>query len=243
MVTVDIVARTKISEGDLLAMLTLHRRSFAQVSEENFRTDLHEKDWVIHLRDDSGAIVGFSTQMLITLTRDDTVRRYLFSGDTVVAREHRRQPGLAGAFGHLMLELVRRYPQDELYWFLISKGFRTYRFLPVYFHSYWPGPDRSEGEREGLEPALRQIAEHKFGSAFDPDAGVVKMSGAKERLREEAAAMHKRRQRDPHVRFFLEANPGWLQGDELACLAPITPDNLNDGARRVISRTTPRWVD
>ncbi len=242
MVTVDIVARPRVPEGDLQRMLALHRRSFAKVSETGFRTDLAEKHWVIQLRDDSGAIVGFSTQMLITLGDGDAPRRFLFSGDTVVAREHRRQPGLAGAFGHLMLHLVERYGEQGLYWFLISKGFRTYRFLPVYFRSYWPGPDRTPGEDAELAPLLALVAHHKFGEAWDPRAGVVRAGGCKEHLRDDAAAMHARRERDPHVRFFLDANPGWSKGDELACIAPITRNNLNEGAWRVIRRTEPRWV-
>jgi hypothetical protein len=242
MVTVDIVTRSQVPEAAIRAMLALHRRSFDSVEEHAFRRDLAEKDRVILLRDEAGAIVGFSTQVLITLEHEGLPRRFLFSGDTVVAREHRRQPGLAGAFGHLMLHLIERHGGEDLYWFLISKGFRTYRFLPVYFRSYHPGPDRCSEEAGRLAPLLDLVARHKFGEAWDPTGGVVRAVGPKEHLSDQAAAMHARRERDPHVRYFLDANPGWQRGDELACLAPITRENLNEGAWRVIERTEPRWV-
>ena len=29
------------------------------------------------------------------------------------------------------------FPHHDLFWFLISKGFRTYRFLPVFFKEFF----------------------------------------------------------------------------------------------------------
>jgi hypothetical protein len=241
MVTVDIVAREQLSEGLVPSMLALHQDYYANVLEPGFRQDLAEKDWVILLRDE-GELVGFSTQMLITLPGPGGPVRYLYSGDTVVARSHRRQSGLAGAFGHLMLDLIERYGEGDLYWFLISKGFRTYRFLPVFFRSYFPGPDCSPDQRARLEPLLQRVVQQRFGDSYDPATGVVSFAEPKDHLRHERIDLRAGRRRDPHIEFFLAANPGWRSGDELACIAPITRGNLNAGAQRVIERTDPRWV-
>lgn len=237
MVTVDIVTRSALSEALVPVMLALHQDYYANVFEAAFREDLAEKDWVILLRDGDD-LVGFSTQMLITLPGPRGPVRYLYSGDTVVAKSHRRQPGLAGAFGHLMLDLIERHGEGDLYWFLISKGFRTYRFLPVFFRDYFPGPDRSAE----LEPLLQLVASHRFGDAYDPATGVVSFDHAKDHLRAERIDLRDGRRKDPHIEFFLTANPGWRSGDELACIAPITRANLNAGAQRVIRRTDPRWL-
>ena len=39
---------------------------------------------------------------------------------------------------------------------------------------------------------------------------------------------------DPHVRFFVERNPGHARGDELCCLAPLTRQNFSATAERLI---------
>jgi hypothetical protein len=38
---------------------------------------------------------------------------------------------------------------------------------------------------------------------------------------------------DPDIAFFLECNPGFVRGDELACLAQIDDTNLTAAARRI----------
>jgi hypothetical protein len=37
----------------------------------------------------------------------------------------------------------------------------------------------------------------------------------------------------PDVAFFLRANPGYRQGDELVCLCPLSRDNMRPLTRRV----------
>jgi len=243
MLAVSIVARRLLPESEVPAMLALHRRCFDNVLEERFRGDLAQKDWVILLREGDGTLAGFSTQQLIELNCPGGTERFLFSGDTIVSREHWRQPGLAGGFGHLMLRLIERHGEGRLFWFLITKGFRTYRFLPAFFTSYYPGPDRTAGERDRLKPSLDRVAAHKFGQDYDAMAGIVHLHDDGDRLNAREGAATEVRRGDPHVDFFVCANPRWRDGLELACLAPIAPGNLKASALRVIRSTSPRWID
>lgn len=236
--TPSIAARDTLPPETREAMFRLHSRYFANVRRDRFMEDLDEKHWVILLSDPAGGLAGFSTQMLITLPVDGKRHRFLFSGDTIVAAPHRNTPLLAGCFGHLMLRLIREHGEEHLYWFLISKGFRTYRFLPVFFREFWPAPGR---ETPATVTALIQaVAWHKFGGAYDAASGVIRPANG-DRLADPAAGIPSQRRRDPHVAFFARRNPGHGRGEELACLAPIRTGNLNDYARRVIRATTPEW--
>lgn len=219
-------------------MLDLHTRHFAGVHRDRFLLDLEEKDWVILLRTDDGTLAGFSTQKLITLAIAGRTVRFLFSGDTIVDRAHWNTPLLAGCFGHLMLRLMDTHGSDDLFWFLISKGYRTYRFLPVFFHRFWPAPDRETPA--DMAALLHAVATQKFGGAYDRHAGVIRPPNG-DRLVPDLADVSPARRQDPHVAFFLSRNPGFAQGEELACLAPIHRDNLNVYAQRVIRGTTPVW--
>jgi hypothetical protein len=233
-----IVAQRDLPQAVREEMLALHSQHFERVQRDRFMADLAEKDWVILLRNADGEVAGFSTQKLLEPLTEHGSARCLFSGDTIVEPTYWNTPFLAGCFGHLMLRLIEQYGEESLYWFLISKGFRTYRFLPVFFHRFWPGPGREvPAEIRGM---LDAAATRKFGAAFDAAHGIVRVAGS-DRLGASLAEIPAERRRDPHVAFFVARNPGYVYGDELACLAPIRRDNLNAYAQRVIRSTHPVW--
>lgn len=233
-----ITARPLLPDATREAMFALHSRYFTNVCRDRFMTDLDEKDWVILLHRQDGGIAGFSTQTLMPLVAGTGPARFLFSGDTIVERAHRNTPFLAGCFGHLMVRLMDQYPKNDLYWFLISKGFRTYRFLPVFFNRFWPTPNQETPP--AMVALLAAVAACRFGESFDPANGLIRIAGS-DRLAPALADIPSARLRDPHIAYFLARNPGYAQGDELACLAPIRRDNLNAYAQRVIRGTTPVW--
>lgn len=227
----------KIRSADAERMLALHCRYYDQVQRETFLGDLSEKDWAILLRDPAGEIAGFSTLQLLALEIDGMGHRFLFSGDTVVGEKHRMSPALAGSFGHVLIRLMEQCGETNLYWFLISKGFRTYRFLPVFFHRFFPVFDQPTPAP--VARLLDAVAHHKFGRQYDAASGIIRPGG--DRLNPRAAAVPDYRKKDPHVEFFLRRNPGCGRGDELACLAAITRRNLNRFAWRVINQTPVTW--
>jgi hypothetical protein len=44
----------------------------------------------------------------------------------------------------------------------------------------------------------------------------------------------RRAKHDPHVRFFIDANRGHVNGDELACLVRVADDNLTAAGVRML---------
>lgn len=207
-------------------MFALMEAHYEGLCRERFDADLREKHWVILVRDAvNGAICGFSTQM----TFRAGAATCLFSGDTIIDRDHWGDSALAGAWGRLALRLIDA-SDEPLWWFLASKGYKTFRFLPVFFREFYPHPERvTPAVVRGLVDAA---AAHKFGRRYDPAAGVVR--AAADRLRPGVAEVTGERLRDPFVRFFAERNPGHAQGDELCCLAPLTRENFSPAAWRVI---------
>jgi hypothetical protein len=241
MLRVRIVRRERVVACEADAMLALMRTYFDLVTAEAFQRDLAAKDWVILLEHPDSGVVGFSTQQLVALELGGRTARYLFSGDTVVDHRHWNQPGLAGAFGHLMAKLIADFRGDDLFWFLISKGPRTYRFLPVFFNDFHPDPLRLAPMRDRFKAPLDAIASRKFGPAYLPDAGVIRFAAPKDRLKPEWQTTPRAADPDPYTRHFFAANPGWRQGDELACLAPIEEANFNALNRRVTRATRVCW--
>ena len=224
-VKVEIWSRSLLREADVVAMERLYREFYVGADEADFRRDLAEKDYAILLR--GTGVCGFSTMKLVEVAE----MRVLFSGDTVVETSQRGQWGLAGGFGHMIKFVERMFPDETAYWFLISKGARTYRFLPTFFRRYVPGP-REDAE---LAERLRCVASAMYPREYDPATGVLRFGAGKDRLKGDALRMDRESVR------FRALNPDWARGDELCCMAPLALSNLNRLGERVIADTNPEW--
>lgn len=229
-----LVPVAEVTRAQRDAMFALMDRYYENVRRDVFESDLTEKQWVIqvlHPRD--GELCGFSTQMLLDVTVGGRPITALFSGDTIIDRAHWGDSALTHVWGRLALRLIDERPDAELYWFLISKGYKTYRFLPIFFHAFYPHPERPTPE--GMEAVLDGLARAKYPHTYDAERGIIRAGAGHDRLRAGVAEITPQRLRDPFVRFFLERNPGHVRGEELCCLAPLTRANFTPAAYRVIN--------
>jgi hypothetical protein len=228
--TGDIVAVAALGETDVRALYALHRRLYAATDEGGFRRDLAEKDWVVVLRDGAAAIRGFSTLRLLDVAIHGEPLRAVFSGDTGIDPAYWGGQALVRAWARFMGELWARAPARRLFWFLIVKGFRTYLYLPYFFHAFYP---RHDGPTPPFERALiAHLAGARYPDAFNPASGVVEFAESHGHLAADLAEVPPHRADDPHVRFFLTRNPGYVRGHELVCVAEISPTNMKGLARR-----------
>jgi hypothetical protein len=219
----------KLDAACMARMHQLMRAHYEGVSERQFLADLRAKQWVILLQDE-GCLYGFSTQVLFDYPMEGRGVKVLFSGDTIIDKRHWGSLALPVAWGRLMLSLRAAHPDSELYWLLTSKGYKTYRFLPVFFHEFFPC---YTAETPAFEKALLEsVGARRFGERFDAASGVLRAEPGAQRLREGIAEIDERHLRDPHVAFFQQRNPGHARGDELVCLARFHPDNLRPYIRR-----------
>ena len=225
------IARSDLSAAQRDEMFELLSRYFDDVSRGQFEDDLAEKNWTLLLRRD-GRLVGFSTLQLYETEYAGEAVTVVYSGDTIVA---------PGAWGTSMLARAwiatvnhlraTAYPRGRCYWLLLTSGFRTYRFLPVFWREFHPRWDAA------TSPASRRLLDHlaaeRFGARFDAAAGVVRFARP-QRLRGPLAEVPAGREADLHVAFFLARNPGHGLGDELVCLTELAAANLTAAGRRMV---------
>tara|TARA_B100000686_G_scaffold334204_1_gene401139 strand:- start:524 stop:1303 length:780 start_codon:yes stop_codon:yes gene_type:complete len=215
-------------------MFRLMDRHYVNVLREIFDKDLDEKDQVILMTDPvSQQILGFSTQLLVDLVIDSRPVRVLFSGDTIVDPRYWTRNPLATIWGRWVLELIDD-AAVPLYWFLISKGYKTYRFLPLFFNEFFPVFDRATPS--WASHLIQEFGDWKYPNQFDPELGLLRARPESCRLRPGVADLHPSRLHDDHVRFFAQANPDHARGDELCCVAALTRENFTNAAYRVIAR-------
>lgn len=227
--------RAALGQDERAELFALLDRHFEGVQEAQFARDLDEKDWVLRVLHD-GRLVGFTTLQLYTAQAGGAPLNVIYSGDTIMAPEAWGSPALARGWIHLVRTLQQARPDERWCWLLLSSGFRTYRFLPVFWRHFWPRHD-AEASAEDAS-LLATLAHARFGDAFDASAGVVRFAHP-QRLRAPLLGIPDGRSDDPHVRYFLARNPGHAAGDELVCLTMLHEDNLTAAGRRMVRAERP----
>ncbi len=206
-----------LSDATREAMWNLFAEHYADVTRERFMADLARKDRVILLIDRrNGALQGFSTVATYVTRVQGRAVAVFFSGDTILRPAYWGQPALQLAWLRNATALKIRHPLLPTYWFLISKGYKTYLLLTRNFPDHFPRHDRTTPLFE--EAVINTLARERFGDAWLPNLGVLRFTTPMGRLRETVAPISEKLLQVPDIRFFQERNPGHAQGDELCCI-------------------------
>jgi hypothetical protein len=213
------------------AMLQLMATYYTKVTPQSFQDDLAEKEWVILLHDHDGGLQGFSTLMRLDEDVDGETVTAFFSGDTVISRPFWGETALPRLWGRLVFALAEEIVDRKVFWFLICSGYKTYRFLPVFFNTFYP--HHSQVCPGYVRRIMDRLARRKFPGEYDATQGVVRLHRATP-LKEGVADVTEERLKNPHVAFFQTVNPGHVRGDELVCLTEVKPDNLTPAGRRML---------
>ena len=231
--TGSVVPVADLAERDTREMFALHTRLYERVSEPQFLRDLEEKEWVLLLRDGpSGEIRGFTTILLLETEVHGEPLHAVFSGDTGIDPAFWGGQALVKTWARFMGELLARHPSRRLFWFLICKGYRTYLYLPLFFHDFYPRADTVAPRFE--RDLITTLGTLKYPRDFNPESGVIEFASSHGHLTPALAGTPAHRRAHPHVRFFLERNPGYARGHELVCVAEISPENMKGLARRLL---------
>jgi len=213
-------------------MFELLQNHFLGIHHAQFEQDLAEKSWVIFLDEvQTGQIQGFTTLMLLQIELDGHPYAALFSGDTIINREFWGETVLPRLWIRWALQVARSIPVQPVYWLLICSGYKTYRFLPLFYREFYPH------FRQATPPHIQKVidtfARQKFDTAYEPQRGIVRFANPSP-LRAGVAEITPNRLKDPHIAFFAQKNPGHLHGDELVCLTRLAVDNLTKAGKRML---------
>lgn len=216
----EVVKVASLAPSDVDAMWSVFARYYAEVSREVFERDLAEKDELILLRDAGDrSIRGFSTLKVFEETIDGRRHLAIFSGDTIVEQAYWGQRALHRRFIRYVVGKKLQNPRAAVYWFLITKGYKTYLLLARNFPDYYPRHDAPTPAAEAA--LLDRLSRRKFGDAWKPALGVLQFERCAGRLAEGVAPIDPSLLEDPDVRFFAQKNPGHAHGDELCCLGRV----------------------
>jgi hypothetical protein len=208
-------------EDELFQLLCTHCEN---VDRQRFHSDLGEKHWILLGRGaQSRALRGFCTLRQDDLTIGDRQVRIVVTGDTLLAPEDWASGLAVRMWWQQMLTMAQGARETQAYWVSYLESDRVYRLLNALFHEFFPRP------RAIMPDVIRQIRNRvafaKFGDNFDNLSGLVRPAQPTP-VRAERLSIATAHGSDPATRFFVSANPGYLRGEYLVCIAELTPANF-----------------
>ena len=225
-----LVAQADLEDCRRETMFRLLARHFEGVTREQFAGDLAEKNLALLLQR-GDRLVGFSTLAAYTSKCGGASVNVIYSGDTIVSPESWGTTSLPRAWVAGVETLRAKLPPGKCYWLLLTSGFRTYRFLPVFWRKFFPRFDMPTPlDAQNL---LNQLATERFGEQYEPNSGIVRFTHP-QRLCHKLSEVPDGRKNDLHTAFFFARNPGHVRGDELVCLTELCSENLTAAGRRMM---------
>lgn len=206
-------------------MYDLYAGFYENTSLDVFLNDLSKKSGVILVtRKADDRVVGFSTQTFFDLKVDGKRVRGIFSGDTIVDPAYWGNNALANTFyRRLVIERIKQ-PFVPFYWFLISKGYKTYLLLTNNFYNYYPNV---RGHDEKYRRITEAYCEQLFPQYFDREKMLLDFGNDYVRLKGDVADITPElRAANPHIAFFEKVNPTWRRGTEVPCIGACDYESL-----------------
>jgi hypothetical protein len=221
-IAADFYPVDKITNEDVKVMHNVFVKYYYNADYKTFVKDLKKKTGAILIKKiDDGTIVGFSTIGLIEKEINQQKCMGIFSGDTVIEKEYWGLPNLQTAFLRFMIKTRIKHPFVNFYWFLISKGYKTYLLMANNWADYYPRYNhRDDDKRKAI---VKTFSNHLFEGFYDEQTGLLKFGEGYQKLKEGVAEIDDDlKQKYPKISFFEEVNPTWREGTELPCLGDIS---------------------
>lgn len=225
----EMIEVNRLSQQQIQTMYSLMNTFYDQVVYSNFIKDLEEKDFCIILLDERRLLRGFSTQKLVRISVEDKDIHGVFSGDTIIHKDYWGSMELYKVFTQSFLQYSKKH--SEFYWFLISKGYKTYKMLPLFFKSFYPNYQVETPKYE--KKIMDAFGLIRYPNEYKVSSGVIEYLGLKDKLKEGVADITEKQLRDKNIQFFVEVNPKHNRGYDLVCLAPFNENNLTATAKRL----------
>ena len=206
-------------------MYDLYASFYENTSLDVFLHDLSKKSGVILLtRKSDDQVVGFSTLTTFDLTVDGRRIRGIFSGDTIIEPAYWGNNALATTFQRRVLIKRFKHPLTPFYWFLISKGYKTYLLLTNNFYNYYPNVN---GGDERYRRVTEAYCEALFPEAFDRKRMLLDFGNEYVCLKGDVAEITPElKAANPHIAFFEKINPEWRRGTEVPCVGSLDYESV-----------------
>ena len=216
---------SEISESDKQRMFNLMTQVYNGEDWNKFLSDMNQKNYALILYDDNSNIAGFTTIQVFEFEG----RIIIYSGDTVIEENSRGDIELMRAWWRFSYKIQQENPGQKVLWLLISKGWRTYKFFPMFLKEIYP--TYKYETPSDTQDFIDRLSLYKFGNCYQNGLVIPKKP---DMLKTGQNDIPYKRLEDEDVKFFLDKNPEFYKGNELVCLAELSVSNLTKAGLRLL---------
>lgn len=214
-----------LTQKQKIQMFNLMTLYYADVNKKKFYCDLNEKNWVLLVCNNDN-VVGFTT---IKLLNEGSIK-IIYSGDTIIDEKFRGGIKFFKCWFNFIFNLKEKFENIDFYWFLISKGYRTYKLLPLFFKNFYPRYKFKIPKK--MKQLLDFLGIKYFGNNYDNNKLIIYNNC--DYLRSGINDINQHKLNDPNIKFFLKLNPDYHKGNELCCIAKLNLNNLTKTGLKII---------
>lgn len=226
-----IIKVSELTQNNIETMFNLMSEYYDNLKKENFISDLKEKEDIIILKDEFNELKGFSSIIILDLSVKGETVKLLFSGDTIIHHKYWGNTDVIKTWLEYAYKKLDSF-SEKFYWLLFSKGYKTYKYLPVFFYEFYPRIDTVIPEFE--QELLDTYGYTYYKNAYNKEQGIIELDPKKDYLKDWVAEIAENKLNDKNVAFFVQKNPDYKKGNELVCLARITRENLKKIGRKIV---------
>ena len=207
-------------------------------STEGLVEDLSKRERLaVFASPNQSEIAGISTYDIVKENFEGRDAVMIFSGNTWVHPDWRGR-NLTTWFGLSTFLRVRlSYPFTPIYLFFGSSNYKSYLFISRNLKTYWPRRDRSTPEWESRY--IQHLAQRVYNATICPETLVWK-EGARRSFTQSDTGAGERAATDPDIQYYVSTNPGYVHGERLMCLAPLSLSNIVVGLWSILTRSVRR---
>lgn len=224
--TTQVIKATQANQSLIDTMYRLYETYYESTNRTLFKRDLSQKSYILLMVDSEQQLRGFTTLLLSKEYFSAQPVQVIFSGDTIIHHDFWGEQTLPLAWCHLAGQIKAKHPQMPLYWFLIVKGHRTYRYLNIFSKAYYP--HRKQATPKTTQQFMDTLAKNKFADDYVCATGTIQYQKSQGHLKPEWA--NESIKKSPEADFFYQKNPDCALGHELVCLTELGEDNLRSFA-------------
>ncbi len=195
------------------------------INWNKFLSDMNQKNYILILYNKDNAIAGFTTIQVF----DFENKLIIYSGDTVIEEDSRGDIELMRAWWRFSYTIQEKNPAKQVFWLLISKGWRTYKFFPLFLKEIYPTYKCNTPEE--IQKFIDRLSHYKFGDSYKNGLVIPEYP---DKLKSGKNDIPEKRREDKDVKFFLEKNPDFYKGNELVCLAELSVSNLTKAGLKLL---------
>ncbi len=225
-----------LDQETLSSMLLLMQENYTDITEAQFLNDLSTKQFVGLLCDEGNEVRGFTTYAVNPNQSGTENYSVLFSGDTIISPEFWGTIELIRGWCFSVAQIMKTEPNKTWYWFLLSKGHRTFMYLPLFFEQYYPQLEGNPEQQSALFDLMETLAIKIYPELYQAGTGIIRFPYEGGELKESLAQGTFDKASKKQVNWFIQKNPYFYKGDELICLSKIDPANMRGFAKEFLSQ-------